>query len=156
MPGRGEYQWLSVSPYRTESLTVSPQFITFSGMALITPLRDSLSLYSAIIYPAVESRDIKPLRLFAPLTSPLPVIRLQTSGRKRPSCPLLAALDLPKEMLSAGRTVFLMQELNCGLERLGQAVMTLGKVWPEVGSRGAFGLRGAFPVSLGQSHQATD
>jgi hypothetical protein len=121
-------------------------------MALVTPLRHSLSLYSSIIHPAVESQDVKPLRLFAPLTSPLPVIRPQTNGESRTS-PLLAALDLPKEMTSNGRTLFLVQELNCGLERLGQAAMTLGKVWPEVGSRGAFGLRGAFPVSLAQTFE---
>ena len=128
------------------SLTVFVQFITFSGMALLTPLRNSVSLFSSIIHPAKEVEDVSPHRLFAPLTSPLPVVRPQSGAQTR-SSPLLAALDLPKEMLAAGRTLFLMQELNCGIERLGRAVMTLGKVWPDAGSRGAFGLRGAFPVS---------
>lgn len=119
-------------------------------MALMTPLRNSLSLFSSIIHTATEGRGVTPLRLFAPLTAPLPVIRPHRDGPTRNS-PLLAALDLPKEMLAPGRTLFLMQELNCGIERLGQAVMTLGKVWPDVGSRGAFGLRGAFPVCSGRT-----
>jgi len=118
-------------------------------MALITPLQGALSLYSTVLHPSNTPEAICPHRLFAPLTSPLPVIRpaANTSSSKA-SSHLVKLLDLPLEMQLKGQSVFLMQELDCGLERLGQAVMTLGRVWPDVGSRGAFGIRGAFPVCL--------
>jgi hypothetical protein len=116
-------------------------------MALITPIRGTLHLYSSILDPTTTPATAYPHRLFAPLTSPLPVIRsAANTSTSQPSCHLVKLLDLPVEMEVENRTVFLMQELDCGLERLGQAVMTLGKVWPNIGSRGAFGIRGAFPV----------
>jgi len=128
----------------------APQFITFSGMALITPLQGTLNLYSSILHPSTAPEAACPHRLFAPLTSPLPVIRPSPDApnSKTPSH-LVEVLDLPSEMQLKGRTVFLLQEMDCGLERLGQAVMTLGKVWPDVGSRGVLGIRGAFPVCVG-------
>jgi hypothetical protein len=70
------------------------------------------------------------------------------ASNSKASSHLVELLDLPMEMELKGRIVFLMQEMDCGLERIGQAVMTLGKVWPDVGSRGVFGIRGAFPVCV--------
>jgi hypothetical protein len=117
-------------------------------MALITPLQNAISIFSSVLTPSSASEVPTSHRLFAPLTSPLPVIC--PSGSPIPytsdaSDP--ASYGIPEEMLGGDRTLFLVQELDCGIDGIGQAVMTLGKVWPDRNAKGAFGLKGVHPVS---------
>lgn len=57
-------------------------------------------------------------------------------------------LGVPEGMLSEDRTVFLVQELDSGIEGLERAVGGMGKLWGDGSGTGAVKVPGFYPVSV--------
>jgi hypothetical protein len=118
------------------------QNLILSGTCVVTPLQRSLHVFSSRLIPA----DVPPCPLYAPLTHPLPVLQGDDVTNVVPPSSLLSHLDIPEPLVETDRTVFMLQELNSGIEGMDRAVLGLGKIWPE--GRSVFGLRGCHPVGL--------
>lgn len=120
-------------------------------MVQITPLQCRILLESTTISPSSTSYH-PGYRLFGPTSHPIPVVAPTTSKDDVALANgLNKALQLPSSFtLQDGshlRTVFLITELDCGIEGLGRSVPGFSRLWPD--GEGAFGVRGFHPVSSG-------
>lgn len=119
-------------------------------MVQITPLQCPISLESTVISPS-SSKHHPSYRLFGPTSHPIPLLASTTSSQDVSLAKgLNKVLQLPGSFTlqdgSRLRTVFLVTELDCGIEGLGHAVPGFSRLWPD--GEGAFGVRGFRPVRL--------
>ncbi len=121
------------------------QNLIISGTCLLTPLQQSISVFSSILHPTSTSFTSYPV--FAPLTHPLPILQRAETGEQADESVVLAHLDdLPKSMSVSKRTTLLLQELGSGIEGMDTGAMAgFGRIWPE--GKSLFGLRGCHPVT---------
>lgn len=122
------------------------QDLMLVGMYKVLPLQGSLSLFSTSIGPSAQNEAYP---VFAPTSHPVPVLE-SAPGSSITSSPLLDGLDLPasfilNEKKGDARTVFLILEHRCGLDKLrGRVVPGFPNIWLE--ETGSWGLRGVHPV----------
>lgn len=117
-----------------------------SGTCLITPLQGSVRVFMTDLSPSTSRPS---LPIYAPLSHPLPSVARAHHSKSLEASFNTSQCGIPPALLQIDRSVFLLQELRCGIEGMDDGPLSLqgiGRIWPE-GSKGAFGLEGCHPVS---------
>ena len=120
--------------------------LSFLGTVSLTLLQGEVTLFGTTLYPSTTQHSI-----FAPRSYPVATI---TGGDNSSTHPLLSeATWLPKKLrenITPDHAIFLLQDLDCGIEGLGQVCKTFANVF-EIDSdyRGVdFGLTQFQPVGI--------
>ncbi len=99
--------------------------LSFLGTVGLTLLQGEVTLFGTALYPSTIQHSI-----FAPRSYPVATI---TGGDKSSTHPLLSeATWLPKKLegnLTPDHAIFLLQDLDCGIEGLGQVCKTFANVF---------------------------
>lgn len=120
------------------------QSLTIAGLFLLTPLQNTLSIYSTALSPSMSSFPV-----YAPTSHPLPVISpASTQAPGKGTLSILNNIKLPLSFQKeSDKTLLLIRENRCGIDGLRNgAVPGFSNIWLE--DNGPWGLRGVHPVSF--------